>query len=92
MLKERLTRQPCADHLARVTATYETLLTQFGQFVGSQFLASNSAGISTYHGEQHATDAASIAADAAARQGTYSDNVSRASVELRGLLALDATH
>lgn len=81
-----------AEHLARVTNTYEALLTQFGQLVNSKFLASNSGGIPTYRGEQHASDAATIGAAAATRATAYEANVNRASLELRGLLALDATH
>lgn len=81
-----------AEHLARVANTYEALLTQFGQLVNSKFLASNSGGIATYRGEQHASDAATIGAAAATRSTAYEANVNRASLELRGLLALDATH
>lgn len=81
-----------AEHLSRVTNTYEALLTQFGQLVNSKFLASNSGGIATYRGEQHASDAAAIGAEAATRSTAYAANVDRASLELRGLLALDATH
>ena len=81
---------PDAEHLARVAGTYEALLTQFGQLVNSRFLASNATGIATYHGEQHASDAATIGAAAASRNTAYEANVNRASLELRGLLALDA--
>lgn len=79
-----------AGHMARVTGTYEALLTQFGQLVNSRFLASNAGGIATYQGESHAADAATIGEAARVRSAAYEANVNRAALELRSLLALDA--
>lgn len=81
---------PDSAHLGRVAATYEALLTQFGQLVNSRFLASNTAGIATYQGEAHATDAATIGEAARVRGTAYEANVNRAASDLRGQLALDA--
>jgi hypothetical protein len=81
---------PDAGRLTRVAATYEALLTQFGQLVNSRFLASNAGGIATYKGESHATDAAVIGESARVRATAYEANVNRAASDLRSLLALDA--
>ena len=79
---------PDASHLKSVSDTYEALLTQFGQLVNSRFLASNAGGIPTYHGEQHAADANTIADAARTRAVAYEANVDRAASDLKGLLAL----
>ena len=81
------------SHLSRIASTYETLLGQFGQLVSSKFLASNSGGIATYHGENHASDAAGIAETARVRCAAYEANINQASSDLSKLLALgSSTH
>lgn len=75
------------SRLERVAATYEALLTQFGQLVTSRFLASSATGIPTIGSDSHA-EAAAVAQAASQRSSAYEANVNRAAGELRELLAL----
>lgn len=75
-----------------VATRFETLYSQFGQFVNARFLASNAAGIPVYKRSAPAADAASVAEQARVHMNAYQANLTQVSGELRTLLNLEAAN